>query len=95
MIINGTQKVDENLGLPNCVKNSSSGGMHGIIVKVRMLVHRPIISKHVAFYLITRMYLFNIIVVKAYSPLDNYTKIISINYIFQNLTKVLSTSLRM
>lgn len=80
MIINGSQKVDGSLGLPNCVKNLL-WWEHGIVVKVCTFIHWLIISKHVAFYLITKMYSSNIIVAKAHSPLDNYTKIISINYI--------------
>ncbi len=71
----------EALAYPIVSKISYGGSMHGIVVKVCTFIHWLIISKHVAFYLITKMYSSNIIVAKAHSPLDNYTKIISINYI--------------
>jgi hypothetical protein len=64
-----------------------------ILVKMHPLVHQPIIFTHVALCPIAKKVLANIIIVKAYSPLDSFTKPISNSYDVQTSTKAFSTSI--
>jgi hypothetical protein len=85
----------ETLGLPKGIKNLLSWG-HCIFVQMGLFVQCIVTPTHVTINpVVENNFLASIIIVEAYSIVDNFTKLASNNFIVQVWTKALSASLKM